>query len=182
MEDLFDMEYDLTEASGYIGRHDPTNARLIGELKQKCFMIMVEGLCGHNGYTYRYYRVFPTFIITSYIEHRVPPNYTIGGHNLGSYALRSLKHSKLCYHNDALISTVVSRFQRIQQLFDSELRSFKRDKIEFDLERELFDESKHNFAMEREAFEKEKHNLEMELAKYKGIVENCLKEISSYDF
>jgi hypothetical protein len=217
-EGLFDIEYDLTEARGYIERHAPTKSQLIGELKQKCFMIMVEGPCGHNGYTYRYYRVFPTFIITSFVQHGGSPNYEIGGHTLGTYALRSLKLSKLCYYNDDLISKVVSRFQLLQQecertewkiqkstetqkillrrelqkeiydvqklreqlkkdedefylkkqLFDTELRSFKRDKKEFDLE--------------REDFEKEKRHLEMELAKYKGIVENCLKEISSYDF
>ena len=231
-EDLFVMEYDLTEARGYIARYDPTKSRLIDELNQKCFMVTADGPCGHNGYTNRVFCVFPTFMICYIASHGISRAYDIEGHTLGIYALRSLKLSKLCYYKDDMISKVVSRFQLLQQecdrtqwkiqkstetqsvllrrdlqkeiydiqkwreqlkkdedefslkkqLFDSELRSFKRDKIEFDLERELFDEAKHNFAMEREDFEKEKRHLEMELAKYKGIVENCLKEISSYDF
>jgi hypothetical protein len=222
-EDLFVMEYDLTEACGYIARYDPTKARLIGELNQKCFMVTADGPCGHNGYTNRVFCVFPTFMFCYIACHGISRAYDIEGHTLGTYALRSLKLSKLCYYKDDLTSKVVSRFQLLQQecdhtewkiqkstettfeiydiqkwreqlkkdedefylkkqLFDSELRSFKRDKKKLDLERELFDEAKDNIDMEREEFEKEKRHLEMELAKYKGIVENCLKEISSYDF
>lgn len=206
-EDLFGMEYDLTEAKGFIERHDPTKAWLIGKLKQKCFLLIADGPCGDNGYTHRYYRVFPTFIIASLVEHRCHPNYVIGGHNLGSCALRSLLLSKLCYYKDT-VSTVVSRFQLLQQKCDRTLQSvllrrdlqkeiketlwreqLKKDEDEFYLNKQLFDSElrsfkrdKAEFVLEREAFEKEKHNLEMELAKYKGIVENCMKEISSYGF
>lgn len=73
-----------------------------------------------------------------------------------------------------------------KQLLETERLSFNREKQELKNERTLFDEvfeeAKQNLRTERQSFEKEKRSLESELAKYRGIVENCRKEISSYGF
>jgi hypothetical protein len=207
-EDLFDMKYDLTDAHGYIARHDPTKAWLIGELNQKCFMVTADGPCAHYGVPSRVFCVFPTFIISYVACHGMSRQYDIESHTLGSHDLRCLKYSKLCYYKDDMISKVLSRFQSVNQCKKSEetqtilLRSevlrentqkeiydVKKDEDEFFLKKRLleteriaFNREKRELRTERRAFEKEKLSLETELAKYKGIVENCLKEISSYDF
>jgi hypothetical protein len=218
-EDLFDMKYDLTDAHGYIARHDPTKARLIGELNQKCFMVTSDGPCAHYGVPSRVFCVFPTFIISYVACHGMTRQYDIESHTLGSHDLRCLKYSKLCYYKDDMISKVLSRFQSVNQCKKSEetqsillrrevkkkilsyhsevlrentqkeiydiqklRQQLKKDEDEFFLKKQLLESERISFNRERRAFEKEKLSLETELAKYKGIVENCLKEISSYDF
>ena len=237
------MDYDLLGMRNYIAQYFPTKLGLIGEEKQKCFMIYADGPCGHYGVPSRVFWVFPTFIITFVACHGMSRQYDIESHTLGSDDLRCLKHAKLCYYKDDMISKVLSRFQSgnqcekketqstvllrelkkeilysqsvilkldtqkeiydvhklrqqlkkdedefflKKQLLETDRLSFNREKQELKMERTLFDEvfeeAKQNLRKERQAFEKEKHNLETELAKYKGIVENCRKEIESFGF
>jgi transcription initiation factor IIF auxiliary subunit len=132
--------------------------------------------------------------------------YDIEGHNLDYCTLRSLKLSKLCYHKDDLISKVISRFQLLQQectqwkiqksietrsviLRSDEQKETQQEIYRIQKMRQQLKKDEDDLLLqkqmlhdERRAFEKEKHALETELAKYKGIVENCMKEISSYEF
>jgi len=196
------------------------------------------------GYTYRYFCVFPTFIVSYMKKGASTHSFEIDTHTLGPIGIGSLKLGKLSYYDN--ISNVISRFQEFEakvnptqyHLHEIELIKFKCRQIDFDnerratfekekaeaafekekadqeivrqaveleewrqaldRERQAFEEEKvahelkvvrQAFELEegrqalerdREAFERERRDLERELAKYKGIVGDCLKEISTY--
>ena len=114
------MDYDLLGMRNYITQYNPSKLGLIGEVKQKCFMVYADGPCGHYGVPSRVFCVFPEFII-SYVTMGVSRSqYDIERHTLGSFGLRCLKHSKLCYYKDDMISKVLSRFQSVNQCEKSE--------------------------------------------------------------
>lgn len=188
------MDYDLLGMRNFIALYNPMNLGLIGKEKQKCFMVCADGPRGPYGVPSTVFWVFPTFIISGVAcDGGMFRQYYIESHTLGSRDLRCLKHAKLCYKDD--ISKVLSRFQSVNQCEKSEgqstvlLREFKKDEDEFFLKKQLVESErlslnreKQELSRERQVFEKEKHKLETELAKYKGIVENCKKEIESFGF
>lgn len=152
----------------------------------------------------------PTFIISVFMCHGMSRQYEIESHTLDLDNLRCLKLAKICYYKDDMISKLLSRFQSVNFCGNTEKtqslilkgntqkeiygftklrQQFKKDEDEFFLKTQLleserlsFNREKQNLCRERQAFEKEKHNLETDLAKYKGIVENCKKEIESFGF
>jgi len=173
MDDLFNIEYDLTCARNYIAQYYPDKLGLIGELNQKCFMLIVTGTSTIT-YTSRTFCVFPTFMIEYCVESGMNRAYTIESHTLGSYALRILKCSRLCYYKDDMITKVLSRFQSLNKyekstetLSISLTKEIYLDKWKHESERCSFNKEKQELTKEREAFEKEKLELETELAKYK---------------
>ena len=139
------------------------------ETKQKCFMVVAEGNIGYNGHTDRIYHVFPTCIV-SYTK--VGDNihgYMLNLHTLGFHALQCFKLSKISFNTQPHL--VLQIFQSFDESIQSELALSKKS-IEENCRKEMDDE--------RCAFEKEKHTLRTQLAKYKGIVEDCMKQISDY--
>ena len=121
MDDLFNMtDIDWAGMCNYIAQYLPAKLGLMGEVKQKCFMVTADGPVGHYGYQNLTYCVFPTFIVSYMTGNGSYRAYDIEGHTLTSYDLRSLKHSKLCYYNDDMISKVLSRFQSVNQCEKSE--------------------------------------------------------------
>jgi hypothetical protein len=186
------MDIDWTGMRNYIAQYSPAKLELVGEVKQKCFMVTADGHCGPYGYQVRTYCVFPTFIV-SYVTGNGSSgrSYDIECHTLTTYALRSLKLSKLCYYKDDMISKVLSRFQilqqeadriqwKVQKAIEKERKSLEKQLQKVEAEGYVYREEKKKFDSERQAFEKEKRELELELAKYKGIVLNCQKEIQAY--
>lgn len=162
MDDLFNIEYDLTCARNYIAQYYSDKLALIGELIQKCFMMIVTGPSTIT-YTSRTFCVFPTFMIEYCVESGMNRAYTIESHTLCSYALRILKRSRLCYYKDDMISKVLSRFQSLNKYekpTENLSISLRKEPKEIYLE-------KLELMKEREAFEKEKLELEPEFAKYK---------------
>ena len=71
-----------------------------------------------------------------------------------------------------------------RQALERERQTFEEEKVAHELKvvRQAFDleEGRQALERDREAFERERRDLERELAKYKGIVGDCLKEISTY--
>ena len=167
MDDLFNIEYDLTGARNYIAQYYPTKLGLIGELIQKCFMMIVTGPSTIT-YTSRTFCVFPTFMIEYCVESGMNRAYTIESHTLGSYALRILKRSRLCYYKDDMISKVLSRFQSLNKYEKpTETLSISLTKeIYLEKWRQLESE-RCSFEKEKQAFEKEKQSFETEMVKYK---------------
>ncbi len=207
--ELFDMkDIDWAGMRNYIAQYNPSKLGLMGEPYQKCFMITSDGPCGHYGMQSRVFCVFRKFIISYMIGNGCSRQYDIESHTLSSDDLRYLKHFKLCYYKDDMISKVMSRLQqectewKIQKSIETCSVLLRSDELISDVQKEKQqgiyriqkmrqqlkkDEDdlllqKQMLHDERHAFEKEKHALETELAKYKGIVENCMKEISSYEF
>ena len=75
------------------------------------------------------------------------------------------------------------KFKCRQIDFDNERRAaFEKEKADQEIVRQAveLEEWRQALEREREAFERERRDLERELAKYKGIVGDCLKEISTY--
>ena len=105
------MDLDWVGMRNYIAQYNPTKLGLMGEEKQKCFMIYADGPCGHYGVPSRVFWVFPKFIISYMTGNGCSRQYDIESHTLGSDDLRCLKHAKLCYYKDDMISKVLSRFQ-----------------------------------------------------------------------
>jgi hypothetical protein len=148
---------------------------LFEETKQKCFMVVAEGYIGYNGRRDDIYYVFPTCIVSCRKDGGNIYGYTIHLHSLSVLALQCLKLSKLSHGQGTHL--VLPIFHSFDESIKSEMALLKKS-IQEKCKKEMDD----ILDDERHAFEKEKHALETELAKYKGIVENCMKEISSYEF
>ena len=112
MDDLFNFnDTDWAGMRNYIAQYNPSKLELLGEVKQKCFMVTADGPCGHYGVPARVFCVFPKYIISYMIGIGGSRAYDIECHTLGSHDLRCLKYAKLCYYQDDMISKVLSRFQ-----------------------------------------------------------------------
>jgi hypothetical protein len=190
---LFEMDYDLSEARNYIAHYNPSKVGLIGELKQKCFMVTADGPCGPNGYTNRVFCVFPTFIISYMVSHGMSRSYDIEGHSLGHFGLKSLKLSKLCYYKDDLTSKVILRFQLLEQECDrtqwkvqksteqqKEIYNIQKLRQEFKKDEDDFIIKKQRLYVERQFFEKEKKELIIERKLFDEVFEEAKKKLS-YD-
>jgi|UniRef100_A0A6C0AGN4 hypothetical protein len=154
---------------------------------QKCFMITVDGLYLRDRGA-RILYVFPTFIIICYKDGSA---LSVREHRLGNIGLRCLK---LADFNHCSIDTIISvhhfehDLERYRTVFEElnvhDRQAFEEEKVAQELKvvRQAFEleEGRQALERDREAFERERQDLERELAKYKGIVGNCLKEISTY--
>jgi len=125
------------------------------DTNQKCFKVVAEGFTSY-GRRDNIFCVFPTVIIRYVSDPCIPNWYDIMFHSLGSHALQCFKLSKLS--ENQTIHNVVQIFQS----FDASIQK--------------------QFELSNQEMEERMEALETELAKYKGIVENCRKEISSYGF
>jgi 3-methyladenine DNA glycosylase/8-oxoguanine DNA glycosylase len=105
----------------------------------------------------------------------IPDWYEFSFHSLGVHGLTYFKTYKITEGRP--IHVVLPIFQSFDETIQSELALSKKS-IQEKCKKEMDD----ILDDERRAFEIQKHALETELAKYKGIVENCMKEISSYEF
>lgn len=186
--ELYDIEFDLSEAYSYLSRYQAGKVELIGERNQKGFSVVADGPQGHWGCSNRTFRVFPKFILSYETMGVSRSQYDISGHNIDTNTLQILKYAKLCYYNDCTISKVLSRFPTLYATKVSVepthllTYEFQRARLELDQYRRQLKKDQDLLLEERQAFEKEKHVLETELARYKGIVLNCQNEIKAYGF
>ena len=82
------------------------------------------------------------------------------------------------YHKDQLNWDLAEAREALER----DKRSFDEEKVtqERKVVRQAFELEQIRYALERDRQDFEREELNMELAKYKGIVENCQKEILTY--
>jgi len=206
MEDIFNVDFPEVEIRrGFSYQHgtDDMQSKFKKKFRaggpgygQKCFLITVDGLkTSTDRYiaTTRRYYVFPTFIITC-IKLDAGVSYrcaSVREHRLSNLGLRCLKLANFhhCYEDPF---TSVEKFEKdleryrtvFEELNVHDRQTFEEEKVAHELKvvRQAFEleEGRQALERDREAFERERRDLERELAKYKGIVGDCLKEISTY--
>lgn len=187
MEELFNIEYDLSDAKNYISRYFPGKVEIMGETKQKCFMVTADGPCGPYGIPTLTYCIFPTFMIGYMSQHSFPRSYDIKSHTLNSVGLRSLKLSRLCFYKDDMIEKVLSRFEQFNIHEETKLtkidvpfnttqkeiynvhklrEQLKKDEDDFLIKKQRLDE-------ERQAFEQDSRELKVNQKLFDEVFEEA---------
>lgn len=195
MEDIFNVDFPEVELRRTFGYDHRTNSEFNKKFRaggpgygQKCFLITVDGIKNSTDIfiaTTRRYYVFPTFIVICRGDAGVFYIHTFKEHRLGNLGLRCLKLANFnissvnhCYQDPW---TSVGNFEKDLERYRTVVEE---EKVAHELKvvRQAFEleEGRQALERDREAFERERRDLERELAKYKGIVGDCLKEISTY--